>query len=87
MVGVGAPTDACRRGDSGDHPIGRSSSVGNRVQRHESGQAAALLRGRGAAQSVIVPTTAMSASSEVTTLIAIVAEAIFSSPFSSTAIV
>ncbi len=33
VVGVGVPTDACRRRDGGDHPMVRSSSVGNRVQR------------------------------------------------------
>gem|GEM_PF-1961610 len=36
VVGVGVPADACRRWDSGDHPMVRSSSVGNRVQRQES---------------------------------------------------
>jgi len=36
-VGVGVPPDAGRRWDSGDHPMGRSSSVGSGVQLHESG--------------------------------------------------
>ena len=37
VVGIGVPPDAGRRGDSGDHPIVRSLSVGSGVQLHESG--------------------------------------------------
>jgi len=36
-VGVGVHTGACRRWDSGYHPMVRSSSVGSGVQLHESG--------------------------------------------------
>jgi hypothetical protein len=39
-VGVGVPADACRRWDSGDHPIVRSSSAGNRIHLYESAEAA-----------------------------------------------